>query len=82
MPWENVHRSALLIAGLGATGTTSGFSPRPSKSNCISPIEYSLVPWLEEIVNLRAPDCWVVALKSGRGSFNTWFFTKGQLRAG
>jgi len=60
----NVQRSALLIAAL-ATGTTSAF-PAAFEDRMHQPYRYSLVPGLEEIVNLRAPGLLGCAL-SGAG---------------
>src|SRR5229473_1156055 len=69
----NVQRSALLIAAL-ATGTTSAF-PAAFEDRMHQPYRYSLVPGLEEIVNLRAPGLLGCAL-SGAGPSILVFYEK------
>jgi len=69
----NVQRSALLIAAL-ATGTTSAF-PAAFQDRMHQPYRYSLVPGLEEIVNLRAPGLLGCAL-SGAGPSILVFYEK------
>lgn len=70
----NVQRSALLMAAL-ATGTTSAF-PIALEDRFHQPYRYSLVPGLEEMVNLRAPGLLGCAL-SGAGPSIVVFYEKG-----
>jgi homoserine kinase len=70
----NVQRSALLIAAL-ATGTTSAF-PVALEDRLHQPYRYSLVPGLEQMVNLRAPGLLGCAL-SGAGPSVLVFYEKG-----
>jgi len=70
----NVQRSALLMAAL-ATGTTSAF-PIALEDRFHQPYRYSLVPGLEEMVNLRAPGLLGCAL-SGAGPSILVFYEKG-----
>ncbi len=70
----NVQRSALLIAAL-ATGTTSAF-PVAFEDRLHQPYRYSLVPGLEEMVNLRAPGLLGCAL-SGAGPSILVFYERG-----
>jgi homoserine kinase len=70
----NVQRSALLVAAL-ATGTTSAF-PIALQDRFHQPYRYSLVPGLEEMVNLRAPGLLGCAL-SGAGPSILVFYEKG-----
>jgi len=70
----NVQRSALLVAAL-ATGTTAAF-PIAFEDRLHQPYRYSLVPGLEEMVNLRAPGLLGCAL-SGAGPSILVFYEKG-----
>lgn len=70
----NVQRSALLIAAL-ATGTTSAF-PAALEDRMHQPYRYSLVPGLQEMVNLRAPGLLGCAL-SGAGPSILVFYERG-----
>lgn len=70
----NVQRSALLIAAL-ATGTTSAF-PVALEDRMHQPYRYSLVPGLQEMVNLRAPGLLGCAL-SGAGPSILVFYERG-----
>ncbi len=69
-----MQRSALLIAAL-ATGTTSAF-PAAFEDRLHQPYRYSLVPGLEEMVNLRAPGLLGCAL-SGAGPSILVFYERG-----
>ena len=70
----NVQRSALLMAAL-ATGTTSAF-PIALEDRFHQPYRYTLVPGLEQMVNLRAPGLLGCAL-SGAGPSILVFYEKG-----
>ena len=70
----NVQRSALLVAAL-ATGTTSAF-PIALEDRFHQPYRYSLIPGLEEMVNLRAPGLLGCTL-SGAGPSVLVFYEKG-----
>jgi homoserine kinase len=70
----NVQRSALLVAAL-ATGTTSAF-PVALEDRFHQPYRYSLIPGLEEMVNLRAPGLLGCTL-SGAGPSVLVFYEKG-----
>jgi len=70
----NLQRAALLIAAL-ATGTSSAF-PIALEDRFHQPYRLSLVPGLEEILNLRAPGLLGCAL-SGAGPSVLVFYERG-----
>ncbi|HYP14440.1 MAG TPA: homoserine kinase, partial [Bryobacteraceae bacterium] len=70
----NIQRAALLVAAL-ATGTTSAF-PTALEDRLHQPYRAKLIPWLDEILRLRAPGLLGCAL-SGAGPSILVFYQKG-----